>query len=131
MSDLGSNIGPSSRRRWIAAAIAVIGTIFLGSRLAGSWPRDVDVRYTIDPGVVELQADYLQEGEAAASARFRQKDPKNRLIRHTVRLQPGTYEAQITLYRAEDGALQLSRVLKVPNEGPIRFDLKEGTGRSE
>ncbi|MGB8221149.1 MAG: hypothetical protein WCF10_01120 [Polyangiales bacterium] len=131
MSDLGSNIGPSSRRRWIAAAIAVIGTVFLGSRLAGLWPRDVDVRYTIDPGVVELQADYLQEGEAVASARFRQTDPENHLIRHTVRLQPGTYEAQITLYRAEGGVLQLSRVLKVPSEGPIRFDLKEGTGRSE
>jgi len=131
MSDLGSNIGPSSRKRWIATAIAVIGMAFLGTHLAAAWPRDVDVRYAVDSGVVELQVDYLQEGEALAHARFRQKDPKNGLIRHTVRLQPGTYDLQITLYRAQGGTLQRSRVLNVPSEGPIRFDLKEGAGRSE
>jgi hypothetical protein len=91
----------------------------------------VEVRYLLDPGVVELDVDYVQEGEAIASARFRQEDPKNTLIQHQVRLQAGTYQARIMVQRADGRGLGHTRVLIVPSEGPTRFDLKEATSRSE
>jgi hypothetical protein len=103
----------------------------VASRLARSWPRDVEVRYELDPGVVELDVDYVQEGEAVASARFRQEDPKNSLIQHQVRLQPGTYQARIMVQRADGRGLEHTRALIVPSEGTTRFDLKTVTRRSE
>jgi|GEM_PF-1554307 len=131
MSDLGSNIGLSSRRRRIAALIAVIGMLFVGTRLGGIWPRDVDVGYSLDPGVVELDVDYLHAGEVVASARFRRDDPDNASIQHRVRLQPGTYQARITVYHADGHGLQHRRALQVPSDGLTRFDLKETTIPSE
>ena len=58
---------------------------------ARGWPRNVEVAYSLDPGVTELDVDYLQEGEAVASARFEQSEAKTVLFRHSVRLQPGEY----------------------------------------
>ena len=60
--------------------------------------------YSVDPGVIGLDVDYLQEGEAVASARFKQQDPKTTLIRHAVRLQPGEYQARMTVYRSDGRA---------------------------
>ena len=74
MQDLGSNIGPSSTRRRIATVIALIGVLFVGSLLARVWPRSVEVAFALDPGVTKVDVDYLQEGEAVASARFKPPD---------------------------------------------------------
>lgn len=107
--------------------IAVVAIVFLGTRLAGLWPRDVEVRYLLDPGVVALEVDYERGGEAVASARFQQANPENTVIDHTVRLQPGTYEATITIYGSDGRGRERSRALRVPSEGVMRFDLKEGS----
>ena len=132
MSDLGSNIGPSSRKRRIATVVALIGVIFVGSLLAGVWPRNVEVAYTLDPDVTGLDVDYLQDGEAAASARFRQPDAKTTSIRHSMRLQPGEYQAHITVYVSEGRGIERTKVLVVPTEGLTRFDLREATiGQNE
>ncbi len=111
--------------------VALIGLVFVGSQLAGVWPRNVDVAYTLDLGVTGLDVDYLQEGEAAASARFRQPDTKTTLIRHSMRLQPGEYRARITVYRSEGRSVERTKILVVPTEGLTRFDLREATHRSE
>jgi hypothetical protein len=131
MSDLGSNIGPSSTKRRIATLIALVGVIFVGSLLARVWPRDLQVAYSLDPGVTELQVDYLQEGQAVASARFKQPDAKTTVARHTVRLQPGKYEVRITVYGPDGRGVEHAKVLVVPAKGLTRFDLKEATARSE
>jgi hypothetical protein len=123
MTNLESYIGPVSTRRRIATVIAVIGVLFIGSRLASVWPRDVEVAYQVGPGVSELDVDYLHEGEAVASARFRRGPQQTGLFRHTVRLQPGEYEVLITLYR-EGGAAELDRSLAAPAPGVVRFDLR-------
>jgi len=131
MRDLGSNIGPSSTRRRIATVIALIGVLFVGSLLARVWPRSVEVAFALDPGVTKVDVDYLQEGEAVASARFKPPDVKNSIIRHTVRLQPGEYHARITVYLLDGRGVEHAKVLVVPAEGLTRFDLKEATTRSE
>ncbi len=102
----------------------------MGSQLAGVWPRNVDVAYTLDPGVTGIDVDYLQEGKAAASVRFRQPDAKTTLVRHTVRLEPGEYRARITVYRSDGGGVEHAKVLVVPTDGLTRFDLREATLRS-
>jgi len=93
--------------------------------------RNVEVAYSLDPGVTELDVDYLQEGEAVASARFEQPKAKTVLFRHTVRLQPGEYEARITVYGPDGRGVEHGKVLVVPAEGLTRFDLREATSRSE
>ena len=131
MPDLRSNIGSSSTKRRIATLIAVIGMIVVGSQLASVWPRDVDVAYALDPGVTEVDVDYLQKGEAVVSTRIRRSEAKTTLVRHTVRLQPGEYQARITVYGADGRGVEHARLLVVPAEGVTRFDLKEATKRSE
>jgi hypothetical protein len=110
-------------KRRIASVIALIGVVFVGSLLAGVWPREVEVAYQLDPGVTELHIDYLQDGVAAASSRFDQTVTKTKVIRHSVRLQPGEYEARITVYGPGERAVEHVRVLVVPAEGLTRFDL--------
>jgi len=131
MLDLGSNIGPSSTKHRIATLIALIGVIFVGGSLARVWPRDVEVAYSLDPGVTDLDVDYLQEGQAVASTRFKQPDAKTTVARHTVRLQPGEYEVRITVYGPDGRGVEHAKMLIVPAEGLTRFDLKEATTRSE
>jgi len=111
--------------------IALIGLVFVGSLLARRWPRSVEVAYTLDPGVTELDVDYLQEGEAVASARFKQLDAKTTVVRHTVHLQPGEYQARITAFGTDGRGSEHAKVLVVPAEGLTRFDLREATTRSE
>jgi len=118
-------------KRRIATLVAVIGALVVGNHLASIWPRDVEVAYTVDPAVAEIDVDYLQEGDAVASARFKQSDAKNTVIRHTVRLQPGDYQARIILYSVDGRGVEHVRRLHVPAEGLTRFDLKEATERSE
>ncbi len=131
MSNFRSNIGSSSTRRRIATVIAIIGLVLVASQLARRWPRNVEVAYSLDPGVTEVDVDYLQEGGAVASARFRQPDAKTAVISHTVRLQPGEYQARIRVYRSDGQGIEHLRVLLVPSEGLTRFDLKEAPSRSE
>ncbi len=111
--------------------VALVGVAFVGSLLAGVWPRDVEVTYSLDLGVTELDVDYLQEGEAVASARFKQPDAKTTVVRHTVRLQPGEYDVRIMTYGPDGRGVEHTKVLVVPAEGLTRFDLKEATIRSE
>ena len=119
------NIGPLSTRRRIATVIAVIGVFFVGSRLASVWPRAVDVSYEVDSSVSELDVDYLQEGEAVSSARFRSAGgAEPRFFRHTVRLRPGEYQLHITLYGHQGDAEELRRSLTAPASHGVRFDLR-------
>lgn len=118
-------------KRRIATVIAVIGALVVGNHLASIWPREVEVAYSVDPAVAEIDIDYLQEGDAVTSVRFRQSDAKSSIIRHAVRLQPGEYELRITLYSADGHGVEQRRLLQVPAEGLTRFDLKETTERSE
>jgi hypothetical protein len=111
--------------------VALIGVIFVGNLLARVWPRSVEVVFTLDPGVTEVDVDYLQGGEAVASARFKQPDTKTTVVRHSVRLQPGEYQLRITVYRTDGPGVEHAKVLVVPAKGLTRFDLKETTTRSE
>ena len=131
MRDLRSNIGSSSIKRRGATIVGVIGILVVGGQLARVWPRTVEVAYSLDPGIVAIDVDYLQEGEAVTSARFTQLDAKTTVFRHMVRLEPGEYQARITVYRSEGAAVEHAKVLLVPADGPTRFDLKQATIRSE
>ena len=131
MKDYRSNIGSLSTRRRMAILVAVIGVAFVGSRLAMVWPRNVEVAYEVGPDVEELDVDYVQDGEAAASVRFDRVGQKAPVFRHMVRLQPGEYQIHITLYGQSGPAAEEVRRLSVPSRGITRFDLREATGRSE
>jgi hypothetical protein len=105
--------------------------IFVGSRLAQAWPRNVQISYAVDPNVTAVDVDYLQEGEAIASARFTPPAMKTTAVQHTVRLRPGEYQARITVYGSDDRGVEHSRLLVVPTEGITRFDLKEAANPPE
>ena len=91
----------------------------------------MEIAYSIDPGVIELDVDYLREDEAVASARIKQPEANNTLIRHSVRLQPGEYQARMTVYRSDGRGVEHRQVLVVPAAGLTRFDLKEATTQSQ
>ena len=131
MSGLRINIGPSSTKRRIATLIAIVGLLVVGKHLASIWPRDVEIAYTIDTDVTGVDVDYVQEGDAVASVRFTQPPQKSTVLRHTVRLQPGEYQAQIIVYSSDGSGVEHQRRLQVPAAGLNRFDLKEATKRSE
>jgi hypothetical protein len=124
MADWRSSIGSVSTRRRIATLVAVVGVAIVANRLATVWPRNVDVAYEVGPGVVELAVDYLQDGEAVCSARFHTQDGKAQRFRHSVKLQPGEYRAQITVYASEGAAREFGRRLSVPANGLVRIDLR-------
>ena len=111
--------------------IAIIGAIVIGNHLASIWPRDLEVAYTVDPDVAEIDVDYLQEGDAVASVRFKPSDAKSKVIRHTVRLQPGEYEARIVLRSSDGRGIERKRKLLVPAAGLTLFDLKGKSPPSE
>ncbi len=129
MTDWRSIIGSVSTRRRIAALVAIIGVVVVASRLATAWPRNVNVAYEVGPGVVALDVDYVQDGQAVWSARFEQPGGKVERFRHSVRLQPGDYQAQITVYTAEGAAREAARKLTAPARGLIRIDLREAQKR--
>jgi hypothetical protein len=124
MSSHSRNIRPSWTKRSIAALVAVVGVAVVGSRLAGAWPRDVEVAYEVGPDVRELDVDYVHEQHAVASARFTQSEAKSTVFRHTVRLPPGQYRVQITAYGSSGLAFEGSEALPVPADGLTRFDLR-------
>jgi len=111
--------------------VAVIGVIFVAGRLERAWPRNVEISYRLDPGSTALDIDYLQESEAVASARLTQPEAKTTVVGHTVRLQPGEYQARITVYGSDDRGVEHTRVLVVPAEGITRFDLTEAANQPE
>jgi hypothetical protein len=125
------NIGPSSTKRRIASAIAIVGLILVANQLAGIWPREVEVEYLLDEGIQAVEVDYLQEGETVTSARFTKAALRGSQVRMRVRLQPGEYLALITVYRKDGIGVEQSRTLVVPTEGVTLYDLREATGRSD
>jgi hypothetical protein len=131
VTDFKSNIVSLSTRRRVATLVAVIGLLFVASRLANLWPRDVELVYEVGPEVREVDVDYLQAGEAVSSVRFGQSTMKAGVIRHLVRLQPGEYEVHITLYGQDRSATEQLRGLSVPAARATRIDLKAATGSSE
>jgi hypothetical protein len=108
----------------IATAIAVVGVAWVGSHLVRAWPRSVDVAYAFGPDITALDVDYLLDGEAVGSVRFRQTGGDTGSLRDTVSLPPGEYEAHITVYRASGPAVEHRRTLVVPAAGLTRFDLR-------
>lgn len=112
-------------------AIALVGAAFVGFHLAGVWPRDVVVAYALEAGITEVDVDYVLNGEAVASVRFRQPDGKTQVVQHTVRLRPGEYQAQITVYGSDGVGAEHLRSLVVPTRGATRFDLKTETQGSQ
>ena len=125
------NIGPSSTKRRIATAIAIVGLILVANQLAGIWPREVEVEYLLDEGIQAVDVDYVQEGETVTSARFTKAALRGSQVRTRVRLQPGEYLALITVYRKDGLGVEQSRTLVVPTEGVTLYDLREATGRSD
>jgi hypothetical protein len=125
------NIGPSSTKRRIASAIAIVGLILVANQLAGIWPREVEVEYLLDEGIQAVEVDYLQEGETVTSARFTKAALRGSQVRMRVRLQPGEYLALITVYRKDGIGVEQSRTLVVPTEGVTLYDLREANGRSD
>jgi len=124
------NIGSTSSRRRIATLVAIIGIAFVGSRLAAVWPREVRVAFDVGPEVEELAVDYLQDGQAVMSVRLRRPEGKAEVFKHTVRLQPGAYQVQISRYGQETLGIEEVRALSVPASGVTRFNLKDATDGS-
>lgn len=118
-------------RRRIAGLVALAGLALVGAQLMRAWPRSQEVVYELGAGASALEVDYLKENEAVTSVRFRELGDDTRVIRHTVRLQPGTYGVRFAVYGPAGGVLEGLRTLAVPAEGVPRFDLKKAQAGSE
>ena len=117
--------GVSRMRKRIAGVVALVGIAFVGAKLSRAWPREVDVAYQTDSSVRRLDVDILVEGEAVSSARFHRPAGVLRPFSHTVTLQPGQYEAKVTVYGEDGRGTEFRRLLLVPADGLTRFDLRE------
>ena len=114
----------SNRMRRIASLIALIGIAVVAGYMAKVWPRKVEVRYQFPPDVARLHVDYTLEGEAMVSTRFVTAGREDGSVSHSFELQPGEYEARITVYDAAGVGLVLTRPLIIPADGEVRFDLR-------
>ena len=115
-----------STRGRIAIVIAVIGVVVVGQTLADAWPRETPIIYEVGPDVGELDVDFLQNGEAIHSVRFRRAYRSSQTLAHTPRLAPGRYQLHVTVRVQDSGAAEVVRALVVPTgtEGPTRIDLR-------
>jgi len=119
-----------STRRRIATLIAVIGVFVVGSTLADAWPRETSIIYDVGPEVGELDVDLVQHGEAMSSVRFRRPPESRQWFSHAPRLRPGNYQLHITMRERDGSAFEDVRTLRVPTDGPIRFNLHSGPPES-
>jgi hypothetical protein len=116
---------PSPTRKRLATVVVVVGLAVVGGQLARVWPRDVEVVYQPGPQVRRVDVDVVQDGEAVASARFNRTAGDSSAISHRVSLQPGEYRAHITVYGLDGRGIEHSRLLIVPADGVVQFDLRE------
>jgi len=122
-SEAPSNRSPLRRR--LATVVALVGVAVIGGQLARAWPREVEVAYRTTRAAQRLDVDIVLDEEAVASVRFRRPPGFEGLFVHKVTLQPGEYEARITVYREDGRGIEHRRVLFVPSDGQTRFDLRE------
>jgi hypothetical protein len=116
---------PSPTRKRLATVVVVVGLAVVGGQLARVWPRDVEVVYQPGPQVRRVDVDVVQDGEAVTSARFNRTAGDSSALSHKVSLQPGEYRAHITVYGLDGRGIEHSRLLIVPADGVIQFDLRE------
>jgi len=117
--------GPSPTRKRLATVVVVVGLAVVGGQLARVWPRDVEVAYQPGPQVRRVDVDVVQDGQTVASARFNRASGDASAIFHTLSLQPGEYRAHITVYGPDGRGIEHSRLLIVPADEVIQFDLRE------
>ena len=110
--------------RRVASLIALIGIAVVAGYMGKVWPRNVAVRYLFPPDVARFDVDYTLEGEAMLSARFVTEGQATGSLSHELELQPGQYEARITVYDAAGVGVMVTRPLVVPADGEVRFDLR-------
>lgn len=110
--------------RRVASLVALIGIAVVAGYMVKVWPRKLAVRYLFPPDVARFDVDYTLEGEAMLSARFVTEGHETGSLSHELELQPGEYEAQITVYDADGIGVLVSRPLIVPADGEVRFDLR-------
>jgi hypothetical protein len=110
--------------RRVASLIALIGIAVVAGYMAKVWPRKLAVRYLFPPDVARFDVDYTLEGEAMLSARFVTEGHETGSVSHELELQPGEYEAEITVYDAAGVGVVVTRPLIVPTDGEVRFDLR-------
>ncbi len=109
-------------RRWLALAVVLVGTFFVGKRLERAWPRSVDLQFEVGQGAEALAVDFVQGGQAVKSVRFDLGFDPGPVVAHRVELVHGNYELVTTLYR--DGlATPSTRSLSVPTQGVAVIDV--------
>lgn len=109
-------------RRWLALAVVLIGTFFVGKRLERAWPRGVDLQFKVGHGTEALAVDFVQDGEALKSVRFNLGSHPHPVIAHHIELVQGSYELVTTVYR--DGvATPSTHSLVVPSQSVAVIDV--------
>ena len=111
-------------RRRIAVVVALVGVAVVGGQMARTWPRQEAVLYQLRPDVTRLEVDYLLNEEAVVSVRYNREPTETRPIRHVFTGQPGRYDVRITTYQSDGRSTEHHRLLVVPAEGEVRFDLR-------
>jgi hypothetical protein len=112
-------------RRRIARIVAVVAIGAMAGHLAGSMPREVDIRYDLGPNhqdLTEVAIRYELDGEEMGGIVYRYERGAPAAVVHTVELQPGDYRvvAEMTYLH---GRRTVRRALTVPADGVVRIDL--------
>lgn len=119
-----------NQRRRFAPAVLLIGMAVVGSQLLDVWPHETEVRLHLGDhgGADRVRITYWAEGEAITEVELRYDHGAPEVVTHTVELYPGRYRVEVEL-RSADALRRAERVLEVPAEGVVVFDLGEEVAR--
>ena len=110
-----------THRRRLASLVLIVGLVWIGTKVAHVFPRDVHIEYQLSPHQVidSVEITYLHRGEEVVAVRF--DHPPHRFV-HTVSLSPGRY--RIEAIRTQAGQREIiDRAFRVPVEGTLHIDL--------
>ncbi|MCA9533913.1 MAG: hypothetical protein KC593_09545 [Myxococcales bacterium] len=114
-----------AHRGRIARLVAVVGVLVVLAQFLPAIPREVQLRYDLGPAhatVQGLELVYQAGDEDLASARFGFGEEGPRLVEHSVRLTPGSYDVRATLHTPA-GPLRFIRHFEAPADGLVRLEL--------
>jgi hypothetical protein len=117
------------KRHRVAPFVVAAAVVVIGSRLSGTVPRDVDVRYELGPdhhALTEARIGYRRDGEEIQTVRFGYRDGAPSAFDHRVTLAPGEYEV-VADVRGERGTRRIARSFEVPADGIVRLRLFESS----
>lgn len=115
-----------TQRRRLATLFLLLGIVVIGKGFVTEWPREREVHYVFDAGLAhckQARIDYLSEGEVVSALQVGFPDGVPTRVVHHPTLADGRYDVTIDLSLEGGQVDRHRRVLEVPYEGVMRFQV--------